>query len=429
MAFATHPNQKRSACERCRRQKLRCSRQDDENGTRCTRCVERGMDCVAGHQRRIGRPSRRMTLDHAMPKRLPEVSVPSTNTDGDQRPAYSVTHDSLPGNSPLDPSTSTTALGHGTTTETTISLDYHLDDFPWNMSLDPQLDSSISVQMAEEEMGRITSTPQIADPATQNEAFVKISKINVDLHSYLSSIEINRPHLDFCSFTHPSSILSVSGRTMPELVLVAFQDFVGILTGLNEMASIHRSASPTTNTSAARPALAEGELYSESGSLNPLLLVRGRASSPLALQAAVPSTNVLDQPLVLIITSCYVQIIAIFEEIFVQIHKRLEAIAWDPIQPIEGIKFGAFPIEDAHLQGVIFSQIVESLLEKANRFLGVHQPMESPSGTVMSSRLLSPIQSDLLHGQLESKDQASVPRSVGLKIAIQRLRSTLEAAA
>ncbi|KAK1704004.1 hypothetical protein BDP67DRAFT_606973 [Colletotrichum lupini] len=336
---------------------------------------------------------------------------------------------SLPGNSPLDPSTSTTALGHGTTTETTISLDYHLDDFPWNMSLDPQLDSSISVQMAEEEMGRITSTPQIADPATQNEAFVKISKINVDLHSYLSSIEINRPHLDFCSFTHPSSILSVSGRTMPELVLVAFQDFVGILTGLNEMASIHRSASPTTNTSAARPALAEGELYSESGSLNPLLLVRGRASSPLALQAAVPSTNVLDQPLVLIITSCYVQIIAIFEEIFVQIHKRLEAIAWDPIQPIEGIKFGAFPIEDAHLQGVIFSQIVESLLEKANRFLGVHQPMESPSGTVMSSRLLSPIQSDLLHGQLESKDQASVPRSVGLKIAIQRLRSTLEAAA
>ncbi|KXH36564.1 hypothetical protein CNYM01_01460 [Colletotrichum nymphaeae SA-01] len=429
MPFATHPNQKRSACERCRRQKLRCSRQDDENETRCTRCAERGLDCVAGHQRRIGRPSRRMILDHAMPKRLPEVSVPSTNTDGEQPPADSVTQDSLPGNSSLDPSTSTAALGHGTTADTTISLDYHLDDFPWDMSLDPQLDSSISAQMAEEEMGRITSIPKIADPAMQNEAFVKISKINVDLHSHLSSIEINRPYLDFCSFTHPSSILSVGGHTMPELVLVALQDFVGILTGLNKMASIHRSVSPTTNTLPAPPSLAQDELCSESGSLNPLLLVRGRASSPLAPQAAVSSTNVLSQPLVLIITSCYVQIITVFEEIFVQIHKRLEAIAWDPIQPIEGIKFGAFPIEDAHLQGVIFSQIVESLLEKADRFLGVKQSMVSPSGTVISSGFLSPSQSDLLHGQLKSKDQASVPRSVGLKIAIQRLRSTLEAAA
>lgn len=363
-----------------------------------------------------------------MPKRLPEVSVPSTNTDGEQPPADSVTQDSLPGNSSLDPSTSTAALGHGTTADTTISLDYHLDDFPWDMSLDPQLDSSISAQMAEEEMGRITSIPKIADPAFQNEAFVKISKINVDLHSYLSNIEMNRPHLDFCSFTHPSSILSAGGHTMPELVLVAFQDFVGILTGLNKMASIHQSVSPMTDTLPSRPALAQDELCSESGSLNPLLLVRGRASSPLAPQAAVPITNVFNQPLVLIITSCYIQIITVFEEIFVQIHKRLEAIAWDPIQPIEGIKFGAFPIEDAHLQGVIFFQIVESLLEKADRFLGVKQSMVFPSGTVISSGILSPSQSDLLHGQLKSKDQASVPRSVGLKIAIQRLRSTLEAA-
>ncbi|KAK1722853.1 uncharacterized protein BDZ83DRAFT_782780 [Colletotrichum acutatum] len=312
-----------------------------------------------------------------MPKRLPEVSVPSTITDDKQQPADSVTHDSLRGNSPLDSSKSTAALDHGTTTDTALSLDYHLDDFSWDMSLDPQLDGSISAQMAEEEMGRITSTPQIADPAIQNEAFVKISKINVELHSYLSSVEIDRPHLDFCSSAHPPSILSVDGHTMPELVPVAFQDFIGVLSGLNK--------------------------------------------------TAVPITNDINQPLVLIITSCYVQIITIFEEVSVQIRKRLEAIAWNPIQPTEGIKFGAFPIEDAHLQDVIISQIVESLREKADRCRGVQQSMVSPPGTVMSFEILSS-QSDLLHGQLESKDQASVPRSIGLKSANQHLRSTLTAA-
>ncbi|KAJ0300517.1 hypothetical protein COL5a_006790 [Colletotrichum fioriniae] len=428
MTFATHPNQKRSACERCRRQKLRCSRQDDENETRCTRCAERGLDCIAGHQRRIGRPSRRWALNHAISMRQPEVSVSSTNTDDEQQPAVSGVHDDLPGDAPLDSSGSLAEFGHGITTDTTISLDYHLDDFPWDMSLDPHLDGSISAQMAEEEMERIASTSQIADPAIQNEAFVKISKINVDLHSYLSSIEINRPHLDFCSFTHSSSILSVGGHTVPELALVAFQDFIGILSGMNKTDSIHQGVSPTARTLPVQPALAQSTSCSESGSLNPSLLVWSRASSPLASQTAVPITGVLNQALVLVITSCYVQMITIFEEIFIQIHKRLEAIAWDPIQPIEGIKFGAFPIGDAHLQGIIFSQIVESLLEKADRLLGVQHSMVSSAGTVISSGILSSSQSDLLHDQLKSKNQASIPRSIGLKSAIQRMRSTLTAA-
>ncbi|KAJ3949884.1 uncharacterized protein N0V96_001017 [Colletotrichum fioriniae] len=397
MTFATHPNQKRSACERCRRQKLRCSRQDDENETRCTRCAERGLDCIAGHQRRIGRPSRRWALNHAISMRQPEVSVSSTNTDDEQQPAVSGVHDDLPGDAPLDSSGSLAEFGHGITTDTTISLDYHLDDFPWDMSLDPHLDGSISAQMAEEEMERIASTSQIADPAIQNEAFVKISKINVDLHSYLST-------------------------------LVAFQDFIGILSGMKKTDSIHQGVSPTARTLPVQPALAQSTSCSESGSLNPSLLVWSRASSPLASQTAVPITGVLNQALVLVITSCYVQMITVFEEIFIQIHKRLEAIAWDPIQPIEGIKFGAFPIGDAHLQGIIFSQIVESLLEKADRLLGVQHSMVSSAGTVISSGILSSSQSDLLHDQLKSKNQASIPRSIGLKSAIQRMRSTLTAA-
>ncbi|KAL1897817.1 hypothetical protein Cpir12675_002161 [Ceratocystis pirilliformis] len=55
---APHPNQRRSACERCRRQKLKCSRQNAANQPRCQRCARLGFECVEGRQRKIGRPSR-----------------------------------------------------------------------------------------------------------------------------------------------------------------------------------------------------------------------------------------------------------------------------------------------------------------------------------------------------------------------------------
>ncbi|KAL2889942.1 Fusaric acid cluster transcription factor FUB10 [Ceratocystis lukuohia] len=55
---APHPNQRRSACERCRRQKLKCSKQDAANQPRCQRCARLGFECVEGRQRKIGRPSR-----------------------------------------------------------------------------------------------------------------------------------------------------------------------------------------------------------------------------------------------------------------------------------------------------------------------------------------------------------------------------------
>ncbi|PHH52800.1 Fusaric acid cluster transcription factor FUB10 [Ceratocystis fimbriata CBS 114723] len=56
--IAPHPNQRRSACERCRRQKLKCSRQNAANQSRCQRCARLGFECVGGRQRKVGRPSR-----------------------------------------------------------------------------------------------------------------------------------------------------------------------------------------------------------------------------------------------------------------------------------------------------------------------------------------------------------------------------------
>ncbi|KAL5606491.1 hypothetical protein BROUX41_002897 [Berkeleyomyces rouxiae] len=54
---APHPNQRRSACERCRRLKLKCSRRTVANQTRCHRCKRLNFECIGGRQRKIGRPA------------------------------------------------------------------------------------------------------------------------------------------------------------------------------------------------------------------------------------------------------------------------------------------------------------------------------------------------------------------------------------
>lgn len=52
---------KRSACDRCRDQKLRCRR---ENGVTCVRCVRAGATCITSTAKPMGRPLRKPLYDH-----------------------------------------------------------------------------------------------------------------------------------------------------------------------------------------------------------------------------------------------------------------------------------------------------------------------------------------------------------------------------
>lgn len=52
---------KRSACDRCRDQKLRCRR---ENGVACVRCVRAGATCITSNAKPTGRPLRKPLYDH-----------------------------------------------------------------------------------------------------------------------------------------------------------------------------------------------------------------------------------------------------------------------------------------------------------------------------------------------------------------------------
>ncbi|KAH8124065.1 hypothetical protein FP744_10005647 [Trichoderma asperellum] len=59
--FNTRAPWKRSACDRCRFQKLRCYRDEGRSSGACNRCIKSGIKCVTGMTRPTGRPPARQT--------------------------------------------------------------------------------------------------------------------------------------------------------------------------------------------------------------------------------------------------------------------------------------------------------------------------------------------------------------------------------
>ncbi|GJC83792.1 hypothetical protein ColLi_06630 [Colletotrichum liriopes] len=138
-----------------------------------------------------------------------------------------------------------------------------------------------------------------------------------------------------------------------------------------------------------------------------------------------PMQEKIDLALVTMIISCYAQIVALFEEIFSHIRNRLESLVSDPIEPIDGLKFGAFPIGDGHLQGLIFFQIITSLLLKAEGLLGFPSPDVPPAMTDSRTELLSSDQSRLLRDQLTSRDGDHISRPTKLRSDVEHMQTIL----
>ncbi|KAF4806094.1 Fusaric acid cluster transcription factor FUB10 [Colletotrichum siamense] len=433
MTIARHPNQKRSACERCRRQKLRCSRQDTEEEARCSRCARLGFPCVAGQQRRIGRPSRAKNQGNNVSNdrdrgcdRKAAQEADEGDGDGDGDEAAGLRGDNL-------------LLAENATAETTPSVAARFGEEVAEVGVDVQIDpllcdfewdeTDFAVDVGDHFTGsQATATRLLSqlDATIQHEAFVKLSKVNVDLHLHLSKIDNHRQHMDLCSFIYPDSVLSVDSVTLAELALVIFQDFVTVLSTLAKslkQAAVDLAILPSQDAVPSLPWDNSGGLPTALGWIVP----SESFPSPdiLSPSTATSASEAVGPPLALVITSCFVQIITLFESITLHIHKRLESLAVDPLTPIEGLKFGAFWIGDGHLQGIIFTQIITSLLERADRLLGLRDHDTSRWGTSPHQAILSNNQRDILHGQLKEVADDSLLRTEKLRDSLEIMRRRL----
>ncbi|KAL3291277.1 C6 zinc finger domain-containing protein [Colletotrichum asianum] len=412
MTIARHPNQKRSACERCRRQKLRCSRQDTEEEARCSRCARLGFPCVAGQRRRIGRPLRSKNQGNNVSNDRDrdcdrEAAQEDDEGDRDGHEAAGLRGDDLllaeDATAETTPPVATRSGEEVAEVGVDVQIDPLLCDFEWDET-DFAVDVGDHFTGSQETAARPLSQ---LHATIQHEAFVRLSKVNVDLHLHLSKIDNHRQHMDLCSFIYPDSVLSVDSVTLAELALVIFQDFVTVLSTLAKsmkQAAVDLVILPSQDAVPSLP-------FPSPDIMSPSI--------------ATSAAEAVGPPLALVITSCFVQIITLFESITLHIHKRLESLAVDPLTPIEGLKFGAFWIGDGHLQGIIFTQIITSLLERADGLLGLRDHDTSRWSTSPRQIILSSEQRDILRRQLEEVTGDSMLRTDKLRDSLEVMRRRL----
>jgi hypothetical protein len=193
-----HPNQVRSACERCRRQKLRCSRQSASPSSTsssysldepCARCARLGVSCQQGLQRKVGRPTRKDAHGAAS-------SRVETVEDGESR-----------GLNPI--ATPSTTLPEDAITVPTIDDEFILDqtdlscDFQWAPS-DTYVDVDPALSLLDMDLFRpMTLDSQLAIPdpkawtptsiSALTSQFAALSKVNVELHTVWMALSTAAP--------------------------------------------------------------------------------------------------------------------------------------------------------------------------------------------------------------------------------------------
>lgn len=144
--------------------------------------------------------------------------------------------------------------------------------------------------------------------------------------------------------------------------------------------------------------------------LDPLSNIAGPLPTPLSRgedsTQATPEDTVAEQdgaletPFVCALVSCYVQIINLWEIMFLHVQRRISNIDIDPLtlsDPSKGVQMGVFYIYGGRLQSMFFCQAVLYFLDNIDRGLGLipEQRELNASGLLSHSRHFELLQKEL----------------------------------
>ncbi|KAM0479504.1 hypothetical protein ACHAPX_004720 [Trichoderma viride] len=223
--------------------------------------------------------------------------------------------------------------------------------------------------------------PETADAIDISDDLRRLSKMNVDLHIRVTTTKMNITTLDFNSVTYQTSPLCIDNLTLAEFMLKTSQDFLLILTRLLG------SRSPCGLLRASQMADTPFPKLLQSNHLN--------LSSNSILSPSIAPSEPLSAPLALTITSIFTQMLSIYELILEYITTRVERIDIDPIAPIPGLMFGGTPVEKPCMQGMLFCEVIEYLLQKTEQVLGIVSVSKGGEVGLLSTRQVSVLWSEL----------------------------------
>ncbi|KAF4967029.1 hypothetical protein FSARC_5320 [Fusarium sarcochroum] len=219
-----------------------------------------------------------------------------------------------------------------------------------------------------------------------------LSNINLGLHTRLEAIKRNKEVLDFDLMIYQQSPLFIDDITLAEFTVKASQDLLLILTKLynTQHGTNLLCNSPTAEILYSQ--LLSSQHRKDRSKLQDL--------SKLSLHHPAATSKPLPAPIVLMITSIFIQLVTIYEVILDNVTTRVERIAVDPIAPVPGLIFGGRPLERPCTQGMLFCEVSVSLMEGIERVLGI-----IPISEGREAGLLSPRQMEMLGNELDERDE------------------------
>ncbi|KAM0559331.1 hypothetical protein ACHAPJ_004353 [Fusarium lateritium] len=371
---ATHPNQVRSACERCRRQKLRCSRPVGPSAS-CARCTRLGLTCQPGLQRRVGRPPKKDAVDLVIHKQSGQNSPDIHSTD-DIQFIQGLLDDPTAWN--LDPFC----------TYTPESLPFPMETWPAVQELDPP-----------------EIEQKIISPSAQ--LFETLSKLNVDSHrgwQFVSHMANNFPLGDFVC--HDSNL--VGGYENIQIVLKAAQEFLVVLKTLHRQLGTRTVCSQGRRPQARMAVLALTEVPTLSESTSPS---SSGGTTPTSESSTPQPPPVFDSPTMFLIISCYVQLIKHLEFVLKIIYSCIS----DPQQDLldsAPMAFADVTLVEPSTQFVLFSEMFRHIMDQTNILMGL--PCSWSSKSAWTGLLTCQRYRDMLNTELGSVEDGWTTRPAKL---------------
>ncbi|KAI0384689.1 hypothetical protein F5Y04DRAFT_219384 [Hypomontagnella monticulosa] len=419
MSTTPHPRSslRRTACDRCRHSKLRCLR--DENQQKCTRCLRLELRCEVAPAKPPGRPRKSTSATHATPSEPAEYSAtPSAQTqeDGSQS-SLRIESSVLPSQSSED------LLSPFDEHQQQDGSLFHHQPAPSHASINgfnlAHLTSLTSMPLSESRTPEWQETTRFdgglapnRDPLEvhslftakldRHECLKELSHLNVDLNSQWQTLQELRDDgkVSFVTFIDHPPPPAGDGVSLAEKLLVMSQRFQQAITNLIWV--MRNEARPVSGVTSilTEDEHTHGPLCNIAMPL-PTPRSQGADSNQASPEDIVTEQDgALETPFVCALVSCYVQIINLWEIMFVHVQRRISNIDHDPLtlsDPSKGVQMGVFYIYGGRLQSMFFCQAVLYFLDNIDRGLGLipEQRELGASGLLSHSRHFDLLQKEL----------------------------------
>ncbi|KAI1354863.1 hypothetical protein F5Y01DRAFT_328645 [Xylaria sp. FL0043] len=373
---------RRFACDRCRGQKLRCLR-ERLDPDRCDRCLRADVECLTTP----GSAARSQSTDlfPSVPRKRRHPGLPpipaATYTGMDLLGSgltFVDSTDSAEWPSALDSSIHSLDFGDGINDMDISQLDYQLMNTNAGAMTPPPtgayvpappqcspFDATTARRTPSQSAGKTSSDPtslsdgvwgpqasQSSSPGPLGSCIHRLSSTNLSLTSQLSRIVHGPPKVTLQTLMLKSDESNPSSTSPVEDMMSNIRQFIEVLEEL--------SRGPTPSATPSLSGLTSNGSISE--------------PSPDASSGLQKGGRSIDITTLLLILSCYVQLLRLYVVLFTHIYRYLLEVAErdaPAICSLPNLGFGDFVLESGNLQATVFIQIATSLFEKVECMLGL----------------------------------------------------------